>query len=143
MEGTQKARPAAMTVLVIIAVIAGISALLNALRYMGWLPVTISTSLGNLTFNMPSFQWLGALIELFIALIWFSVARQLWSLDQRGWWFVVIISVINLIYLSLVVIGPAPMQAVWWGIAINAIALIVALLPNTQAAFGRHPRGAA
>jgi tetrahydromethanopterin S-methyltransferase subunit E len=67
------------------------------------------------------------------------VARQLASLDQRGWWFVVIISVINLIYLVLVVLGPAPMQAVWWGIVINAIALILALLPSTQVAFGRQP----
>jgi hypothetical protein len=139
MQGTQQTRPAAVTVLVVIAVIAGLSALLNALRYMGWLPVTISTSMGDLTFNMPAAQWLGALIELVIALIWFSVARQLASLDQRGWWFVVIISVINLIYLVLVVLGPAPMQAVWWGIVINAIALILALLPSTQVAFGRQP----
>ena len=52
--------------LIIVSVLAGLSALLDALRYMGWLPVA---ALGPLQFFLPTASWLGAIMAFILALI--------------------------------------------------------------------------
>jgi hypothetical protein len=120
-------------VLIVLAVVAGIFDLLDAARYMSWLPVAM---LGELKFFLPNAYWLGAIFSVILALIWFWVARMLYNLDPRGWLFVVVIAVINLIFLVMAIIGQTSFQAVMWAVIINALALIIALLPSTKAAFG-------
>jgi hypothetical protein len=129
---TGKSRTWAIWLLVIVAVIAGILALLDAARYMGWLPVA---TLGELKFVLPSAQWFGAILSAIVAVIWFVVAYQLYKVDPRGWLFVVVIAIINLIFLFLAVLGKSTFQSVLLGVVINAVALILALLPGTKDAF--------
>lgn len=123
----------AVWVLAALAVLAGIVNLLDALRYMGWLPVA---SLGNLNFFLPEANWIGALLAAGVGIIWFAVAGWLYNLNPEGWLFVVIIAVINLILLGLAWISSS-WTAVSLGVFINLIALILAILPGTRAAFGR------
>jgi hypothetical protein len=66
------------------------------------------------------------------------VARQLWNLDPQGWLFVVVIAIVNLIFLLIAILGETSFQAVSWNIIVNALALVLALLPNTRAAFGQR-----
>lgn len=130
----------AVWVLAALAAIAGILNLLDAARYMGWLPIA---SLGNLNFFIPSANWLGAMLSAIVGVIWFVVAKWLYDLNPQGWSFVVVIAIFNLILLLLAWLGSSSWTAISLNVIVNAIALILALLPNTRAAFGQtRQRGA-
>ena len=125
-------RPFAVTLLAIVAVIAGLVAVMDTLRYLGLLPIA---ALGELNFFGTNI--FGAVLAGVVALIWFSVARQLWNLDAQGWLFVVVIAIFNLIVAGVQIISGTPFQALGLSFGISAIALILALLPGTKAAFGQ------
>ena len=125
-------RPIAATLLAILAVIAGIVAILDVLRYLGLLPIA---SLGPLNFHGISI--LGAILAGIVALIWFGVARGLWNLDPQSWMFVVVIAIVYLIFDFVAWLGGTSIQAMLPSIVVSGLALILALLPSTQKAFGR------
>jgi hypothetical protein len=133
MQSTTRRSPTLWVwILIILAVVIGIFNLLDAARLMGWLPIA---ALGDLRFFLPSANWLGAIMYVVLAAIWFWVARMLYNLDARGWLFVVVIAVINLIFLLLALIGQTTFQAIMFEVILNAVALIIGLLPSTKAAF--------
>lgn len=121
-------------ILAILAVVAGISAVVDTLRLMGWLPA-FETAVGDLEFYR--INWFAAILTGVVALIWFATAGQLWRLDPRGWLFVAVIATINLVFLVLAWFSSS-FQAVMLGLAVNVVALILAMLPSTQAAFGMN-----
>jgi hypothetical protein len=127
-----KQRTWAVYVLFILAIIAGILALLDAARYMGWLPIA---QLGELSFALPNAYWLGALLEALVGIIWFVVAKWIWDLNESGRLFVLVISVVNLIVLVLAILGQTTFSAVALQVLVNVIALVLALLPSTEEAF--------
>lgn len=118
-------RNAAVVILTIIAVIAGLVAVYDMFQYLGWV--------GGL--NFFGSPWLGAILAGIVALIWFSVASQLWNLNPQGWLFIVIIAIIDLALLLLSLLGQSSWTSVAPGILVSGIALILALLPSTKAAF--------
>lgn len=120
--------------LIAICVIAGLLAFLDAARYMGWLPIV---ALGDLKFFLPSARWLGAFFAAVVGLIWFWAARMLYALDPRGWLFVAVIAVVNLVLLVMALIGRSTFQSISLALIVNAVALIIAMLPSTKAAFGQ------
>lgn len=133
----QSARPQKtiwIWLLIIVAVVAGLLALLDAARYMGWLPIV---ALGDMKFALPSANWLGAMLAGINALIWFWVASMLNKLDPRGWLFVAVIAVLNIVLLLLAIIGQTTFQAISLALLVNVIALVIAMLPSTKAAFGQ------
>src|SRR5262245_1968801 len=115
----QRRRTWVVVVLTILAVLAGIWALLDACRYMGWLPVNVTSMLGEYKFFLPQANWFGALMEAIVGLIWFMVAGWLWNLNPSGWLFMVVIAVINLIFLLFAIIGQTTFQAVLWPALLN------------------------
>src|SRR3954471_2140361 len=123
-------RTAAVTILAVLAVVEGILEVVDVLRHLSLLP--LGETLG-LQFYGTS--WLGAILSAVVAMIWFSVARQLWNLDPQGWQFVIIIASLNLILLLATVLGKSTLQSVSLGVLVNAAALLLALLPGTKAAF--------
>ncbi len=127
---TGKNRTGAIWLLTILAVIAAIFAVIDTLRLMGILPVAV---LGPMNFYRTS--WLGAILAGIVALIWFVTAWQLYNVDPRGWLFVVVIAVINLIFLFLAILGQTTFQSVIVEVALNVVALILGLLPSTKNAF--------
>jgi hypothetical protein len=125
-------RNAAVIILTVLAVLAAVHEVIDVLRYTGVLPM--GEVLGLQFYDV---NWLGAILSAIVAVIWFSVARQLWNLDPQGWLFVVVIATINLVLLLAAVLGRTTFQAVSVGVLVNTAALIIALLPGTKAAFGR------
>jgi len=123
-----------VVILAAIAVIAGIWNVIDTLRYLGLIPIVEVMGFGLKLFNV---NWLGAILSGIVALIWFSVAKQLWSLDERGWLFVVLIAGFDLFFLLLSMIGGTPFQAIAPMVLLCAVALLLAMLPGTKAAFGR------
>jgi hypothetical protein len=133
-SGSSRNRTIVVWIFIIVAVLAGLNALLDAARYMGWLPVA---QLGNLDFALPSAYWLGAIMSAIVGVIWFAVAKWLYDLNPQGWLFVVIMAILNLILLFMAVIGKSTFQSVSLGLLLNGVMLILAFLPQTQKAFGR------
>ena len=127
---TGKNRTWAIWILVILAGIAGILAVVDTLRLLGLLPTTV---LGEMKFYGTN--WFGAILSGIVAVIWFVTAYQLYKVDPRGWLFVVVIAIINLIFLFLAILGQSTFQSVMLGVIVNAAALILALLPGTKDAF--------
>lgn len=127
----------AVWVLVILAVVAGILALVDAARYMGWLPFSIQIMDQDLSFVLPSAQWFAAIMSAIVGVIYFAVAAWLYNLNPQGWLFVVVIAVINLVFLFLALLGTNTFGDILWQVIVNALLLILAMLPSTQAAFGR------
>jgi hypothetical protein len=70
-----------------------------------------------------------------VGVIYFVVAWWIWNLNPSGWLFVVVISIINLIFLFLAILGQTTFSAVIIQLLVNAAALILALLPSTKSAF--------
>jgi len=125
-------RDAAVTILAVLAVVAGVLEVVDVLRYLGLLP---TGEIFGLEFY--GVNWLGAILSAVVAVIWFSVARQLWNLDPQGWMFIVIIAILNLVFLLAAVLGKSTLQAVSLSVLVNVAVLVLALLPSTKAAFGR------
>ncbi len=128
-------RTLAVMILAALAVIAGILALLDAARYMGWLPITITTILGDLSFVLPSARWFAAIMSAIVGVIYFVVAAWIWNLNPSGWLFVVVMAVINLVFLFLAILGRSTFSSVALQLIVNAAVLILALIPSTKAAF--------
>ena len=128
-----KKRPMAVTILGIIALVAGVIVLIEALLFFG-------TGLFGLTqLRFFTVAWLGGILSLVVALIWLSTSRQLFTLDPRGWMFVVVIAIITLVINVITLIGPNANEfnSLWWSFIAPVLALVLAFLPGTRAAFGQ------
>jgi len=131
-----KQRPFAVTLLTVIAVLAGIVAVIDVLRYLGLLPITIPFFGVELSFF--GFSIFGAILTGIVAAIWFWVAARLWNLDPQGWLFVVVISTVHIIFQVVALLGGAPLSALWLSLGLPVLTLILGLLPGTRAAFGQR-----
>lgn len=133
-SNTGRSRNIWVWLLIIAAVVIAINDLFDAARFMGWLPIA---TFGDLVFYSPSVMWLGALMSLLLAGIWFWAAKRLYELDPRGWLFVVAIAVINLVFLFMAMFGGNTFRDIMWGVLLNTAALVIGMLPSTKAAFGQ------
>jgi hypothetical protein len=116
-----------MVILAIIAVVAGIVAVFDTIRYLEWIFSPLSFA------GTPV---LGAILSALVALIWFATAAQIWRGDPRGWLFMVSIAVIFLIIDVVALISGTPIELLSASIFISALALILGLLPSTKREFG-------
>ena len=125
-------RSVGAAILAIMAAIAGVLAVIDVLRYLGILP---AVAFGPV--DLFGVTIIGAIMAAIVAAIWFWAARLLWNHDEQGWLFVVVIAIVYLIFDLIALIGGTPLWALGPSILISALALIVAFLPGTKAAFGR------
>lgn len=120
-------RTAAITILAILAVVAGIIAVVDTLRYLQFL------------FSPLSFLGapiLGAILSGLVAIIWFWAASRIWNVDPQGWLFMVSIAAIYLIFDIVAIIAGTPIELLLPSIFVSALALILGLLPSTKREFG-------
>jgi len=128
-------RPFAVTLLAIVAVIAGIIAVLDVMRYLGFMPFTIPFMGSEVGFY--GFSIFGAIMAGIVAAIWFWAAGKLWSLDPQGWSFVVVIAIVYLIFDVLAMFGGTNINDMWLSVGASVLTLILGFLPGTRAAFGQ------
>ena len=125
-------RPFSATLLAILAALAGLLAIVDVLRYLG---LVSWFNIGPVEFFGQSI--IGAILAGIVAVIWFWAARGLWNLDEQAWLFVVVIAIVYLIFDFVAILGDSSFQAMLPSIVVSGLALILALLPSTQKAFGR------
>ncbi len=126
----KRQRPFGVTLLAILAAIAGLIAAYRTFQYLHILPFW----LGPVAFY--NFDLLGALLWAITTIVYAWVVSMLWNVNPQGWMFCVIISIVNLVLAVLDVLGQSSLQAELPALVINAIVLIYCLLPSTKRAFG-------
>jgi hypothetical protein len=122
-------RPFGVALLAVLAVLAAFAAAINTLQFLHILPVAV----GPLAFF--GFDLLAAVISFVLTLIYLWVARMLWELNPQGWYFVVIMASLNLVFDIVAIIGSSSIQALSGSLLVNALLLVYCLWPATRAAF--------
>jgi hypothetical protein len=124
-------RPFGITLLAILAALAGVVAATHTLQYLHIMPVWI----GNVAFW--GFDLWGAVLWGIATALYAWIVAMLWTVQPAGWLYLVLISGWNLIMVVLSAIGPqSSLSAFVPALVINGIVLIYCLLPSTKRAFG-------
>jgi len=126
----KRSRPFGVTILAIVAGIAGVVAAYHTLQYLHILPFW----LGQVGFY--GFDLWGALLWGLMTVIYAWVVAMLWTVHPAGWLYLVLISVCNLVLAVISIIGNSTTQAMLPAIVINGLILLYCLLPSTKRAFG-------
>ncbi len=126
-----RSRPFGVTILAVLAGIAALMAAIHTLQMLHLLPFNL---FGELRFW--DFSVIGAIIWGLLAVVYIWLARMLWNVDPQSWLLLVILSTLNLILAFVSILGQSSWQAVAPTIFANGLILIYCLLPGTRSAFG-------
>lgn len=126
----QRDRPFGVSVLAALAVMDGLANLFVAVLFAGILPLALFGSVGFFGLAL-----LGILLWGVVAIIWFSVAVGLWTLNPGALTFVILVAGLNLILAVVSVIGASTWQSVLPCVIVNGIILVYALTPDVRRAF--------
>jgi hypothetical protein len=126
-------------VLFVLALVAGLFAVWQTLQFMGFAAFNIPFLGTEFKVFLPSPNWFVAIMEGFLAAIWFWAAKMVWNLEPGGWLFMVSIAAINLIFAFLAAVGGGGGSNLGLYAFVNFLALILGLLPSTKKAFGLKP----
>jgi hypothetical protein len=126
----QRSRPFGVTILAILAGIAGVVAAEHTLQYLHIMPFW----LGPIGFY--GYDLWAALLWGITTVIYAWVVSMLWTVNPAGWLYVVIISVWNLVLAVLDIFGASTVNSMLPALLINGLVLIYCLLPSTKRAFG-------
>jgi len=110
-------RPIGVTILALLAGLAGLFEIWRALVFIG----AVSFSFVGKTVSFPEPQWGSALWALLIAAIWFWVATGFWNVRGYAWSFGIFISIFTVIFGFFAILGGSTMEAetVGWLLAIG------------------------
>jgi len=125
-----KERPIGVTILAILAGIAAVLAAINALQFLGIFPFFI----GSVPVRTVNFFY--ALMWLLLVWVYVWLVQMLWRVDPAAWMFLVIITIFELIFDVIALLGGSSWQNVSVSFIVNAIILLYVMLPGVRRAFG-------
>jgi hypothetical protein len=125
-----KQRPLLVTILAVLAGIAGVMSVVFALQGLGILPYLIGP------FKVRNFElWYGLMWGM-MAWIYFWLAQMLWRVERSAWLFMAAITVFNLILdFATMLTSGTTFSDVSVSFIFNALVLIYVMLPGTRHAF--------
>ncbi|MEI6293571.1 MAG: hypothetical protein WCP36_07790 [Methanomicrobiales archaeon] len=126
----EKSRPLGVTILAFLAILGAINALIYTLQMLHILPVFI----GPIAFF--EFSLIGAFFWGLLFFIWLWVFRMLWEVNPQGWMFMTVLSLLNLVFGIINVIGASSWQAMAPIIIVSGLVFIYCMMPGTKEAFG-------
>ena len=123
-------RPIPVTILAIVAGIAGVVAVIFALQGLGILPYFIGP------LKVRNFElWYGLLWGM-MAWVYFWLAQMLWRVDRAAWLFMAAITIFNLVLnFASMLTSDTTFSDVSVSFIFNALVLIYVMLPGTKRAF--------
>ncbi len=124
-----KARPFGVTVLAILAGIAGVLAVIHAFQALGIVPFLIGP------FQVHAFSFWSFLMWALMAYVWVWLVKMLWEVEKEAWLFLAVVTVFNLILDFTVMLGQGQWSDVSVSFMLNAIILIYCMLPGVKKAF--------
>ncbi len=127
-----KKRPFGVTVLAILAGIAAVLAVIHFLQALGLLPYMLGPV------AIRGFSLWNALMWALMIWVWVWLVKMLWDVDPQAWMFLAVITVFNLIFNFVLMMGAA---TTWTDMSlstiVNVIILAYVMLPSTRRAFGQ------
>ena len=129
MSAAKPHRPMGITILALLALLAALAALLHTLQMLHILPFF----LGPVRFF--SFDLIGAIVWGVMTALYAWLFRMLWIVNLRGWLFVIILAVLNLVMAGFSILGASTLSAMLPSLIINVIILVYALSPGVKDAF--------
>jgi hypothetical protein len=124
-------RPFVVTILAIGAGILAVLAGIHLLQALGIIPYVIGP-LQIRAFSLFYAMMWGLLIWVYVWLI-----RALWRVDPEAWIFMVVVSMFNMIYDFVLLLGNATWSDVAASFMVSAVVLLFCVLPSTRRAFDR------
>jgi hypothetical protein len=124
-----KTRPFGVTVLAVLAGLAGILAAVHAFQALGILPYFIGR------FTVHAFSFWSFLMWALMVWVYGWLVVMLWEVDKSAWLFLAVITVFNLILDFTVMLGAATWSDVSVSFLLNALILIYVMLPGVRQAF--------
>jgi hypothetical protein len=131
-----KQRPVGVTILGILALLGAIAAGIQTLQLLHLWPISLTGPVTDQTFRFFTFDLGGALLWGVMALVYLWVFRLLWAVDERGWLFMSILSVLNLMLAIVSIVGQTAWQDMLWAIVANGLVFLYCVLPGTRKSFG-------
>lgn len=125
-----KERPVGVTILAVLAGIAAVLSALHALQFLGIIPFFIGP-VAMRTFNFWYALMWGLLFWVYIWLV-----QMLWRVDRQAWIFLVFVTIFELTLDFVAMLGSATWQDVSVSFLLNAAILIYCMLPGVKNAFG-------
>jgi hypothetical protein len=126
-------RPVGVTILAVLAGIAGFVAVVHTLQYLHLVPFF----LGPMAFY--GLDLFGAILWAISALIWTWVAANLWYVNPRAWLFVAKIPALHVILAGPSILGASTSRAGPPAIPPDGAAPLSSPMPGVQDAFGVGP----
>ncbi len=124
-------RPFGVTVLAILAGIAAVLAVVHFLQAIGLLPYMIGP------IAIRGFNLWNALMWALMIWVWVWLVKMLWDVDPQAWLFLAVISIFNLVFNFVLMLGAANWTDVSLSTLVNIIILAYVMLPSTRKAFGQ------
>jgi hypothetical protein len=127
-------RPIGVTILAVLAGLAGLFQLWRAAVFMGWVKFTF---VGK-EVAYPNPQWGGVIWAILIAAIWFWVAMGLWNMRAYAWSFGIYISIFTMIFGFFAVLGSSTLEAESFAIFVALIIFMYLNYPGVRNQFMEH-----
>ncbi len=124
-----KKRPFGVTVLAILAGIAGVLAAIHAFQALGIVPYVIGP------IKIQVFSLWNFLMWALMVWVWAWLVKMLLDVNKEAWLFLAVITVFNLILDFTVMLGAAEWTDVSVSFIVNALILLYVMLPGTKKAF--------
>ncbi len=124
-----KKRPFGVTVLAILAGIAGVLAAIHAFQALGIVPYVIGP------IKIQVFSLWNFLMWALMVWVWAWLVKMLLDVNKEAWLFLAVITVFNLILDFTVMLGAAEWTDVSVSFIVNALILMYVMLPGTKKAF--------
>ena len=132
-----RSRPIGVTILAVIAAFLAIIAIVRTLSWLGLFP-WIGPGPAIRTFNL----WYALLYGL-LAWVYIWLIQMLWQVNPSAWYFLVIITIFNLIvdFVTVVTSNLPTADITTLSLILNGLILIYCVLPGTRRAFGIEQTG--
>jgi hypothetical protein len=124
-------RPFGVTLLAILAGIAAVLAVIHFLQALGIFPYMIGP------IAIRGFSLWNAIMWALMIWVWVWVVQMLWRVDPQAWLFLAVITVFNLIFDFVLVMGQAEWSDIILSLLVNVVILAYIMLPGTRKAFGQ------
>ena len=124
-------RPFGVTLLAILAGIAAVLAGIHFLQALGIFPYMIGP------IAIRGFSLWNAIIWALMVWVWVWVVQMLWRVDPEAWIFLAVITIFNLIFDFVLVMGQAEWSDISLSLLVNVVILAYIMLPGTRKAFGQ------
>jgi hypothetical protein len=127
---SSRSRPIGVTILAVLAGILTFFAAVHTLQALAIIPYFVGP------FAIRSFSLWYAIMWGLMVWIYIWLIKMLWEVHPSAWMFLVIISVFNLTFDFVVMLGQDTWSDVSVSFILNAIILAYCMLPNVREAFG-------